>query len=523
MKKPGLFKVGTILILIGFIIALVGVSYMFINSYYNVKTYNQAIKENEDGDIVYIHGEFESYDSNTVYLDGIEDVIYINDCSEARLIHDPRIHFEQDLGSDADFQWEVIIKGKIVEDNGEKNIEGLEIEEVGSLVHLYDNNFCPYSIFGTTLLLIIISLIILTIGSLLFFFGYQRALNNIIPPKSDINVKKYEVLPFISIFIGSGFILISFIELALLGFIFISIGLSSYLLILKGKLKTSINENDQIRTAKFQRAIKRGKIGTALVVLSAIIYVLIWYNWPQSYGDSELSSFHYLLSVNLLFLIISLIIFIICVYVDARRYDPETEELIKRIKKKDIKKWIFLVIIIILLITGIFIPLFVQTLFPSARSRSSQIEYQEAKEELGDGEPVALWGDILDYNVVNGSTYVVMYEVWTRREGTPSYTRVTIYTTIIFDRDISDEIPYPGARATLYGTMDTKTIMIDGNPESIRYVKGESIDFSSENQTINILTSILILHIVLLMTIIFFNNRLKELKKIFNKDQKKID
>ena len=105
---------------------------------------------------------------------------------------------------------------------------------------------------------------------------------------------------------------------------------------------------------------------------------------------------------------------------------------------------------------------------------------------------------------MDGKTYLLLAEMWIEEDG--SFYDDSIYMTIVFDGDISDQIPRRGSRILLFGTMETKTVTIDGSAREYRCVNGKSFSFYYEYQFQNILIAIITLNVISILIILTLNH-----------------
>lgn len=507
---------------IGLLIMIIGASIIFISIVQmltfepKIGDYNQMVSEGSNGDIVYIYGEVENYgktdqydpENSTWYVElrSVEDIDFSDDNTYAFVYTGPKIYFYND-----NYDWEfigngqeVIIKGKIIEIDDTKEVRGIDThdglyyERVGD----YYNNLFFFITFS-------IGIIIGITGGLIAIFGFYKIRNELFPFIIKHKLQKREILGglliIIGIFLANGSLAnIPYTSsyCALLGILFfLSLVCPGVVILLKEKVKREsfVNQNGSTRQ-KYK--LKNHKIftyaGTFLIILFFIISLVA----------STFREDYYIIFTSIIYYIV-LIIFFYGLLIESRIYSPKIENAIIKLKSINKKPKVLSLITIILIPILIFTPIINMIIINEQESRN-RIEYDEWNMDMySEGDLIEIHSFLLGYKIENGNTYVIVQSVHPQGHSSYSDFEEGYYDTIIFDKDVSNDLPPEGEWLIIYGTIEE---INPGSGTNSISIKGEKIGEEPYQYEIIPISILLMPALILLITFFYSYNFIRILK-----------
>lgn len=495
-------------IIIALLISFICLYFMF-NSVPDAKSYYEVINESQNGDIVYVYGEFRysgELEDNSVYgnyyveLDSVESVDYETNDRHSRVDLDVYIYFDEEQSVTEEVGG-IVIKGRVMEEEGEKYIKGLEIYD--SVSFGYWNNdlvqITPWSIF------ILLTLPIVTLSGVLFYHKYKIRKDQVLQPNSQIKPKKIEKFN-IFLFLFGTFLLYTFIISPLLVFLLVGLGLYLQFRVIKSKYVIVLEKKDEVLINRFARAIKLVKFGILIIMILLIIVSissLLFYPeggfLPLIGSTLSVKDFYTIFLTFTILYIIGSFIFFFGNNIDTRRFHPEIENKLKTLKKKRTRP-IFIALILIILMAGIIYPFFFMLTIPTLQT-SENLTYNDALEKHNPGDSVIIFADNLYYyNYENGKTIIIISE----SSGSSHIGESDYYSVVEFSGDQTNKLPPLEQSISFRG-------IIKETESGHKYVEGKEIILVD-------LSSIFIIpisfNILILIIMLYYFDKLRNFKEI---------
>jgi hypothetical protein len=508
MRIIKLYWIGLILMIIGATLIFISII-QIVTFEKKIGNYNQMVSEGNNGDIVYIYGrmfeygEADQFDPENatwfVELYCVKNIDFSEDNSYAYVDTHPKIYFyDYDFDSEiVRYHDEAIIKGKIIETSDTKEVRGIEVED-GSY---YERMGDFYNFTLDNFVIFLIGIIIGIIGGLIAIISYMKVCKVLFPHIMKHKLQNKEFLGISLILIGLFLANFSLASIpyessycALLGItFFFGLVCPGIVILWKEMVKRVLFVHYNGTARQKYKLVKHKKFVYAGIFLIIAFFIL-------SLVASTSTEDDFIIIVTIIYYFV-LIIFFYGLLINSRVYSPRVEDAIINLKSINKKPKIFSLIAIIMVVVVISVPMIYMIIINEQDSRN-RIDYEDWNAgSYSEGNRIEINSFLLGYKVENGKTYVLVQSVHPPGYSSYSDYEEGYYNSIVFDEDVSDELPPEGEWLTIYGTIGE---INPGSRTDFISIKGEKIGEEPFQYDI-IPISIMILPALILLIIFFYS------------------